>query len=256
MALPIFRAAGTVAAGTTGAVTPGLPAGLVAGDVCILVGTTLVAGTLSITTVGSIGTWNAITGSPQDVAVGEKLYVWWGIYRDGSTAPQLTPGGDHAIARIAAYYKVHTPAPIHTQAAGSETTSDTSFSFATGLTTTVNNCMILCAVTSGVDSGTAQFSGAFSNANLAGITTRLNNNTANGGGGGFALVEGSLASAGAVGTWAETLAGNSPKAYLSFALEPTRFNAINKYDSRITNSISKWNGATVATISKFNSVAK
>jgi len=76
----------------TGAVTPALPASMVSGDICILVATTIVAGTVTITASGSITTWTALTGSPIDVALGEKLYVWWGRWTSGTTGPTVTPG--------------------------------------------------------------------------------------------------------------------------------------------------------------------
>lgn len=214
-----FRAVSAKASGT-GAVTPALPAGMAANDIVVLVASTDAGGSISITANGSITTWNALTGSPIDVTGGEKLYVWWGRWSSGTTGPTVTPGGNHCIAATAAWYNVDTSSsPIDVSTTGTETTSDTSFSFATGLTTTVNNTKVLVICTSGEDSNTGQFSGAFTNANLTSISTRINYGTNSGGGGGFGLAEGTLASAGAVGTWAETLANASSKAYICFAFK-------------------------------------
>ena len=219
MALPVFRANSAKAAGT-GAVTPALPTGVVADDIVILVATTIAGGSISITANGSIATWTAVTGSPIDVASGEKLYVWWGRYSSGSTGPTVTPGGNHCCAATAAWSGcITTGDPVNNQATGTETTSDTSLSFATGISTSVNDCMVLLASSSGVDSNTAQHS-AQANANLSGVVERADYQTNSGGGGGFELVEGGLATAGAIGTWTATLATASPKAYISFALKP------------------------------------
>ena len=221
LTLPLvaYRARGTVASGTTGAISPGLPAGMVANDVCIMVASTLAGGSITITADGSITPWTAVTGSPINVTGGDKLYVWWGRYSSGSTAPTLTPGGDHSIARIAAYINVSTGAdPIDVYETGTETNSDTTFSFATTISTSRSEmCLVACST--GFDgTSTAQFS-AWANAGLLGITEILDSCTANGGGGGFGLANGYKSSAGAIGTWSATLTNASAKAYIAFALK-------------------------------------
>ena len=219
MAVPSFVNAGTVDNGTTGTISPGLPASMAANDICILVASTIAGGSIAITTAGSIATWNVVTGSPINVSSGEKLYVWWGVYSSGTTKPVLTPGSDHSIARIAAYRGANFISPMDVQATGTQTSSTTTFSFNTGLTTGFNNDLVLVAVSSGTDTTTAQFSNAFTNANLASINTRLDDQTSSGGGGGFALVEGSLVAKGLVGTWATTLVSASQQAYICFTLK-------------------------------------
>src|SRR6266496_1089480 len=181
MAIPIFRAASAKAAGT-GAVTPALPAGMSANDIVILCATTIAGGSISITANGSIGTWTAITGSPIDVTSGEKLYVWWGRWSSGSTGPTVTPGSDHCCAGTAAWSGCITDSTvINNQATGTEVTSDTSFSFATGISTTVANTLCLCICTSGVSSNTGQVP-VMTNSSLASLASRLNINTNSGGG--------------------------------------------------------------------------
>lgn len=216
-----FRAVSAKAAGTTGATTVALPTGVAANDIVILVATTIAGGTVTISSNGSITSWTEITSSGLNVASGEKLYVWWGRYSSGSTGPSVTPGSDHVVAATLAYSGVITSgSPINVSATGTETTSDTSFSFATGLITTTDGTMNLVAVTSGLDSNTAQFTNAFSNTSLSAIATRANYETSNGGGGGFGVAQGLKATAGTAGTWTQTLTTASPKAYLAFALIP------------------------------------
>lgn len=219
MALPVFRAASAKASGT-GAVTPALPAGVAANDIVLLVATTIAGGSMSITANGSITTWNAVSGSPIDVASGEKLWVWWGRYASGSTGPTVTPGSDHSCACTLAYSGVDRGAsPLEATATGTETTSDTSFSFATGVSTSGVNRLVLAVCSTGADSNTAQGSSE-ANSSLTSVASRANFCTNSGGGGGFDVIEGALAAAGSTGTFTATLGTATPKAYITFALIP------------------------------------
>jgi len=219
MAIPVSRTPGAKVAGT-GAVTPALPANIAVNDIAILCATTIAGGSISITVNGSIGTWTAVTGSPIDVTGGDKLYIWWGRYTSGSTGPTLTPGSDHICAGINAYGGCETlNSPIHISNTGTEATSDTTLSFTTGISTSVNDCMIILVSSTGNDGNTAQHS-AQVNTNLSSIAEKMDYCTNSGGGGGFEQVQGGLSTAGAIGTWTATLATASPKAYICFALKP------------------------------------
>jgi hypothetical protein len=219
--LVTYRATGTVASGA-GAITPGLPSGMSANDIVILVASTIAGGSISITAVGSIATWTPLTGSPIDVTGGEKLYVWWGRWSSGSTGPTLTPGGDHIVGRTVAFYNCYVGgSPIDVSATGTEASSDTSFSFVTGLTTTYNNEIVITACTTGYDySSTAQF-GSWTGPNLGTKTERMDNCISTGGGGGFGVMSAPLVANGAVGTVGATLATASVKSYIVFALRST-----------------------------------
>jgi hypothetical protein len=221
--IPTYRSTGTMNHGT-GAITVGLPASMIANDIVILVASTIAGGSITITTDGSVTPWTAVSGSPIDVTGGEKLYVWWGRYSSGSTGVTITPGGDHIVGRTVAYYRCYANgSPIDVSATGTETTSDTSFSFATGLTTTYNNEMIIIVCSTGYDpssDSTAQF-GTWTGANLGTKTERMDNDVNEGGGGGFGLCQAPLVVNGAVGTVGATLAYASPKSYITFALRST-----------------------------------
>lgn len=222
--IPTLRGSvGTMNHSAGTAITVALPGTRSANDIFILVASTIAGGSITITTDGSVTPWTPITGSPIDVTSGEKLYVWWGRYSSGSTGPTLTPGGDHIVGRIVGYYNCYADGnPIDVAATGSETTSDTSFSFATGLTTTYNNEMIITVCSTGNDPSfdTTQFS-SWTGANLGTKTERMDNDVNEGGGGGFGLMEASLVANGAVGTVGATLAAASPKSYIAFALRST-----------------------------------
>ena len=217
--MAITRRTPSAKAAGTGAVTPALPTGMSANDVVFLVASTIAGGTCTISANGSVGTWNVVTGSPINVASGEKLYVWWGVWTSGSTGPTVTPGSDHCCAATQAFGGVDTTSPIGVNAIGTETSSDTSFSFATGITTTHDNSRCCCVATNGADSDTGQVP-VMTNANLTGLTLEFNYETAQGGGGGFGFTSGARASAGAMGTFACTMGTASTKAYIAWELTP------------------------------------
>jgi len=226
---PTFRAAGTAAKGTT-SVIPGLPSDMSANDVVILVASTINDGSLSITASGSISTWTAVPGSPVDdidTTLEEKLYVWWGVYSSGSTGPTIG-GSDHIAAQTIAYYNVNTASPIDVSAIGSEPTVDTSYDFATGLTSNYNHELPITVVTTGDDrNSTAQF-GSWGNTSLGSVTERMDYCINTNNGGGFGMAEGTLINPGSVGTWTATLANAAVKTYISFVLRSTTPN--NKYN--------------------------
>jgi hypothetical protein len=213
-----FRAQGAISSGS-GAVSPALPSGMSSGDIVILVACTIAGGSCSITTNGSITTWNAIDN--QDIASGEKIYVWWGRWSSGTTAPTVTPGSDHCIAGTMAFYNCSANNPLGVQAKGSETPTDSTLSFATGITSTVNKSIAIFCGSSDADSTQAQYNGTFANTSVGTVTTRLSGSTNNGGGGGIGCCSAPLATAGSVGTWTmSALRGNNLKAYISFVLQP------------------------------------
>ncbi len=216
--LPTFRAAGAAANGTTGAITPGAPAGIATGDLEVLVASTIAGGSLSITTNGG-GAWTAMPNTPIDVTAGEKLYVWYRIRAGGDTDPQVTPGSDHSIAQRGCYTTgtFDPVTPVSDSVNGSEATSDTSFSFAPGYNTPTDNCLVACVCTSGQDTASAQVP-VMANTSLTSLTLRANSNTLSGGGGGFGWTDGTKATAGTAGTFTTTIANASPKAYVAWTV--------------------------------------
>jgi len=215
---PVFRAASAKADSTTAA-TPELPAGSVADDIVLLVASCDIGSVLSITANGSIGTWNLIVDGLADI-VDEALYVWWGRYVSGSTGPTVTVDIDHVCAATVGYSGcIANGSPIHQQATGVDGVSDTNFSFATGVSTSIANTMCIGICTSGFDSNTGQVP-VMANSSLAALASRLNINTSLLGGGGFGLSEGTLAVAGSMGTWTATLSNATVKTYATLALRP------------------------------------
>ena len=232
-----FVGTGSKASGGTSEVQVPLPSNIAVGDICILVATTVPAATVTITNSGG-GSWTALPGTPVNVMGGEKLYVWWRRHASGDSAPYVKASNDHVCAGIAAWRgctATGSPIDVYPQT-GTETWSDTSFGFATTVSTTVDGCMVIAICTSGADTNDAQFSG-WANAQLSNVAERMDYFTNTTGGGGFGLAEGYKAFAGAVGTWSATLANASPKAYISFALKPS------VGDEQIKVDVS-WDGGT------------
>lgn len=222
---PVVRAVGsktnTAQPGPdTSAITPGAPIGIATGDLELLIATTIAGATVSITADGG-GAWTAIDNS--DVASGERIYAWYRIRAGGDGNPSVQPSSDHCVAeRIAVYGgSFDTATPIEIVHKSSEATSDTSFSYAPGTSTTVNNCLCFVLCSSGVDSTTGQAGTDTANSNLTSIALQYEHQSTSGGGGGSWGATGFLATAGAVGTWTQTMTSASPKAYISFAVRPS-----------------------------------
>src|SRR3989344_6128729 len=251
-----FRAAGAKSTDGTSPFSQvvAFPAGLVADDIVILVLATEDTGTASISAVGSIATWTAITGSPVSVSGGKKLYVWWGRYSSGATGPTVDATTNMLIAATAAWSGCDTTSSvINIQETGNESTSDTSLSFATTVSTTVANCMVLLISTDDTDSNTAQH-GSQANSNLGSIAERLDVNTNAGTpGGGIQITEGTLATAGAIGTWTTTLATASAKAYLRLALQPPQNTTQDKTQTGVSR-IQKVVDVTQAGVSRIQKI--
>lgn len=221
MAIPTLVDVSAKATGT-GAVTPALPASMQANDIVILVASTIAGGSISITANGSITTWTALTGSPIDVTGGEKLYVWWGRWSSGSTGPTCTPGSDHCIAATAAFRGCPSgSSPIGVNTTGTEATSDTSLSFATGISSASDQNLVFLIATSGQDANLDQgVSSTAANTSLTSVLNIFGYNTNAGGGGGIYMATGQKLSAGSLGTWTATYNNASAKAYICFALLP------------------------------------
>lgn len=224
MALPAFRAAGAKSAGTTGATTVAAPTGIATGDLEILIAEVRNADTCSISNDGG-GAWSAVTGTPIGVAAGEKLYVWYRTRAGGDGDPQVTPSADHVCAARLAYQAgtFDTSDPLEVETTGSETTSDTSYSFAPGVSTAGDDRLVLSISTILRDSNTASVP-VCTNASLTALASRANYCTNSGAGGGFGVTEGAKAPAGSVGTFACTYGASSAKSYIAFAIKPVAAN--------------------------------
>lgn len=204
------------------------PAGITAGDLDIVIGVTDENSTLTIDTgtpEGGLPAWNLwFNGS---LAGAGLLRIWYRIKLASSTDVQLRESADFFTAcRIAVTVNTFNPyVPLELSASGSEATSDTSFSFATGTSTTGIDrlCFVVC--TSGVDSATPQGGTNTANTSLTSVTATpiANYQSASGTGGGFFVATGIRAASGTTGTWTNTMVSATTKAYAAFCIAPFVF---------------------------------
>ena len=195
--IPAFRSVGTIdGRNSLGSVcVPGLPAGTAANDILLLVCETD-AGDVVPAPAG----YAAVTGSPQNGA-DTALHVFWKRAGASEAAPTPTRVGDHTVARVAAFSGCVTAGnPINAQAF-SNNAAGTSHTIP-GLTTTINNCLVVDVASVGRDSAFTTHFSAWANADLASpsITEFMDGGDSAGGAGGMGGASGGKAVAGAVGT--------------------------------------------------------
>jgi hypothetical protein len=221
--MPSVFAVGAVASSTGAIITPGIPAGTVADDVLILLHE--MDPVLNAAALGAVTGYSEVLNSPSSQTGGlpTRLTVRWhratGSESGTVSCPAVT---NHHIARIIGVRGVTTTGdPWNQTAASLESVSDTSVSI-DGLTTTVADCLILAAFTTGADSSTSQISaGTWANASLAApaVAEQVGNWTLSGTGGGIGAATGGKAAAGVVSPTTVTLTTANFKAQFCMALQ-------------------------------------
>lgn len=212
------------AAPVLGAVGTALAAGLnwpahAIGDVALLFVET--AGGEAPTLTDAAG-FAAVSASPQATGAGTagtQLSAYWA--RASSTTmsgPTISGLTDHVHARIITYRGVVSTGNPWDVTGGGVKTPATALVGVPSVTTTIANTRVVQAAARDNDSAAAAFS-AQANTNLTGITERHDAGTAIGLGGGFAVWDGAMASAGATDITTATVT-SSINAYLSIALRP------------------------------------
>jgi len=215
VAAPTIVGVGAVAAGQ-GDVTPAFPAAYsaVTNDTAI-----------TFTEVDNANTVTPPTGwatlSVQGVASGTvtKLTAIWRRLVAGDTAPLIVDPGNHIVARmIVINGGLTTEDPV--QSTTTELVADTSVSIP-GVTTTVNDTLILAAFSTGQDVNSSAGATGWANANLTGVTEQIDNWTTQGTGGGMAMATGVMPTAGSVGNTTATLSLTANfKALMVIAIKP------------------------------------
>lgn len=222
MPIPTVAAVGAVAAGTTAAIAPAIPPGTVAGHVmCCFCET----GQQPITTPAG---WGLVGGAAVVNATGlvTDLTVFWKRAVGGDTAPSLlttpTPQ-DHISACIISFAGcVATGSPFAgTPATGLDNVATATAFTIPGGTTNTDNCLVVACLSTGFDVASTAFVTGWTNASLGSLTERIDNWTANGNGGGFAVATGTKNSRGAYSATTGTVTSAGTKAFMSFALQGT-----------------------------------
>jgi len=217
MAMPTVVGVGASAAGQA-AITPAFPGGYTAtaDDIAVTF-----CETESGDTVTPPTGWAAVTNVTVSSGTVTRLWAIWRRIQAGDTAPTIADAGNHDIGRmIIVRGCVTTGNPWDVFTTSTELVADTSVSIP-GVTTSVPNCLMLYAVSTGQDgsSSTTAYS-AWANASLTNVTERMDNYTALGLGGGFGMATGEKAAAGATGAMTATLALTANfKALMTIALK-------------------------------------
>lgn len=212
-----FRAAGTVAGGITSA-SPTAPGGLSDGDVLLLVTETANQNSADIAAwelIVRVGTGTAGATDATQVA------VYWTKYDSAQYANPVVGagGGDHVAAVILAYSGVETVGYCYDEVASDTAAAGTAITFPS-VTTTVAGTMIVNVLAHPFDDTSAQVSG-WTNSNLGSLTERTDSGVTAGNGGGIAIADGTLASAGSSGGTTATLAQSVVQARATIALQPS-----------------------------------
>jgi len=158
----------------------------------------------------------AVTGSNSP---GARLGIFW-VRGSALTAQTVVDTGDHTHVVIQVWQDVKAGAdPFGVDAVGNGSSQATTLTLP-GLTTPVDNCRVIYAVTDFSDS-TAAFVSGSANASLSDITEHFDAGTISGSGGRLAVISGLKAAAGASGDLVSTVQGSSILyRYMTLCLEP------------------------------------
>lgn len=216
-AVPAFVAVGAFQSGT-GALTVPPPAGIAANDLLVLL---VESANQAITTPTG---WTQVTNSPQSTgtaaaAGGVRLGVFYKFTAGSESSASVADTGDHTTAIMAAYRGVDTTSPFNATAGSVQASASASWTLP-GVTTTGDNCLIVLAIGNDRDLNNSASISSFSNANLNSLSERFDQTVNSSTGGGLALLDGGLLTAGATGTTSVTSAASNTAAFITLALTP------------------------------------
>jgi hypothetical protein len=216
MAIPSIVAVGAVSAVTSGACTPGIPAGNAADDILLLFVEAANEPLNAITNFTRIGSGAVI----QATGLVTDLSAFWARAVGGDTAPSITSSPqNHLIARIVGVRGcVTSGSPVNVVNTGLDNTTGTAFSIP-GATTTAADCLVFAALSTGTDVTSTTMATGWTNASLASIAEQVDNWNLAGNGGGIAVCAGQKATPGAYGATTGSITTGNTKAFMSFALQ-------------------------------------
>ncbi len=203
-------------ASSAAAITPAFPASITADDILVTI-----AECEGVTAPGAYtlpSGWAHVTGSPVQQSTNTRLWVIWRRYDGVFTAPSLGDAGDHNLGRMIAVRGCPTTGnPWDVAATATEATSDTSATWP-GVTTTVDDTLVLEICSTSADIGTAQIS-TLTNGAYSSITEQMDNAITTGNGGVIICYSATKATAGATGQSTATLTTAGFKALMTVALK-------------------------------------
>ena len=216
---PKVRAVGTVASGV-GAISPGLPAGTVQGDLLIMVAesggaTEKTEANAALTAAG----WSSPPAPYADQKKGNTRLTLLYKIASGGDATTTNDTGDHQVARIIGIEAGTFDSENPFNTAGVGTQGATKAVSIPGATTTRDRCLVLaCASGNLPDAATTAEFGAATNASLTGLTELIDNTVTAGDGGAIYAVSGVMATKGAYGATTCTAVTEAERGVVSVAI--------------------------------------
>jgi hypothetical protein len=207
----------TANAGSTSALSVPLPAGVTAGQILLLFVESDVQPINAIAGYTNVGVGTVV----QATGLATSLTIRWHLATGSDTAPSVQAAGtqNHLVARIMSVDGCNA-APINgTPATFSDNTTVTSVSIPGGVTT-VADCLIVAAFSTGTDVTSTSMVSGWTNASLSSVTEQMDNWHVTGNAGGFGVAVGGLAARGAYSATTATITTGNTKACMSFALAP------------------------------------
>jgi hypothetical protein len=213
-----FQALGGAFA-TTNTAAPAWPTHL-ADDIAILV----VETANEAVTFSAANGFTAVADSPQGTGTAAgttatRLSVFWARATSAAmSAPAINDAGNHIIGRLMTFRGCDTSGDPWDVTAGDVASTASTTVTIPGDTTTAANTLVLAIATNRTDTATDQFS-TLTNGDLGSVTILDEVQTSTpGNGGGYIVVSGTKAAAGAYGATSGTLATTSTQGRISIAL--------------------------------------
>lgn len=216
MPMPTVVGVGAAASSASG-ITPAFPGGYTAtaDDIAITF-----CECDSVDTLTPPSGWALINASTVSSGTTTKLSAIWRRIVGGDTAPAIADAGNHLVGRMIIVRGCVTSGnPWDIATPTTELTADTTVSIP-AVTTSVNDCLILAAFSTGQDIASTAGATAWANGSLANVAERMDDWTSLGTGGGFSMATGEKATAGSTGATTATLSLTANfKAQLKIALK-------------------------------------
>lgn len=214
---PVVRSVGTVASGEA-AITPGLPSGVVAGDLLVMVAESGGAAALGeaspkLTASG----WTELTTQTKG---NSRLTILYKI-AVGADARTTNDTGDHQLARIIAVKKGSFDSANPFNVSAGSTRSATKSISITGATTTRDDCLVIATASGSLpDATTTTEFGTPTNASLTNLTELIDNTVTAGDGGAIYAASGYKTSKGAYSATTLEAVTAADGGVISFAINP------------------------------------
>ncbi len=221
LAAVAYRSSGSFT-GSGNACTAPMPAGVVAGDVLLLV----VESENEAISLSTPNGFVEVTNSPQFAGTAltepaNRIAVFWKRAVGGDASPVAADAGDHTTCQLHAFSGAVTSGnPWDVTSGGNDAGLNDATAVIPGATTTVANTLVVLVQGNSNNGNSTANCGAATNAALAAITERSDNSSNQGLGGGHCLIIGTKATAGAIGDTTLTLSVSSYKGAMSIALKP------------------------------------